>query len=500
MHKGESASRSGLVAKASIWVVAGKLTARAIDLCSLLILAHLLSPSEFGLIALAMATILIVEVVVELPLAQAMVRIPDLTEPILATAFTLGLLRGILLALLLGLLALPLSLFYQEPRLLVLVWALTSAPILRGLVSPWMVVFVRRFDFRREFALDVIGKSSALIVATAIALKTGSYWAIAGGIITTPFVAVVMSYVFAPMRPRLTLSQWPVFSDMVSWNTASQLVSAVNWQMDKLLLGRLIDLPSFGRYSVADNLAGIPQQALVQPLTRPLMAGFATINSPAEYAPAYCKAMNALVATTAPILVCVAMLSDPLVRLVLGERWIGAAVMLQWLASSYLLSVPTEALPPLAMAINRTRFVAVRMIAELVVKLPALIIGLALFGLTGALAARCIATAAVLISVGFIARSLIGVSLKQQGLALWRPAVSCAAMAVFLHFVAPFVISQQSTWFLMLATAAAGLAAVGVYGVALLVLWIASNRPAGIEAVVMHNASRLFTFMRSRTA
>jgi O-antigen/teichoic acid export membrane protein len=499
MQNGQGASQSDLIAKAGFWVVAGKLTARSIDFCCLLILARLLSPADFGLVALAMVTILIIEVVLELPLTQAMVRIPALTEPVFATAFTLGAMRGVVLASLLGCVAWPLSLFYQEPRLVELIWILALAPILRGLVSPRMVIFMKKFDFRREFALDVIGKISALLVATGVALGTGSYWAIAAATVTTPLVSLVLSYAFAPLRPRLTLSQWSLFSDMISWNTAAQLISALNWQLDKLLLGGLADLASFGRYSVADNLSGIPQQALVQPLTRPMMAGFATITSPAVYAVAYCKATNAIFSATAPILVCLAMLSDPIIRILLDEKWIEAAPMLQWLALSYLLSVPTEAMPPLAMAMNRTRFVAVRMIAEFVVKLPALIIGIVFWGLTGALIARCVATAAVLISVALIVRHLIGVSFKQLTQALWRPAMACTAMAIFLLFIAPLGHNHDSTWLLMLETTAAGMAAVAVYGAMLLFSWMASNRPDGIESIVVGHINRMLVSMRLRT-
>lgn len=500
MGRGEVASRSELVAAAGIWVIAGKLVARAIDFCSLLVMTHLLSPADFGLIALAMTTILIAETVVELPLAQAMVRVSTLTEPVFATAFTLGMLRGVFLATLMGLLAWPLALLYQEPRLISLICVLALAPILRGLVSPRMVIFMQRYDFRRDFLLDVIGKISALVVATSIALGTESYWAIACGIITTPLVALILSYIFAPLRPRLTLSQWSIFSDMVSWNTASQLISALNWQMDKLLVGRLADRSTFGRYAVADNLSGIPQQALVQPLARPLITAFANITSPAAYAAAYCKATNAVFSATAPILVCLATLSDPFVRIVLGEKWIEAAPMLQWFALSYLLSVPTEALHPLAIAMNKTRFVALRMIAEFFVKLPALVIGLALYGLDGALAARCIATAAVFIAVAYIIRHLIGASIKQQCKALWRPVSACSVMAIFLFFITPFVSAQQTLWLLLLATGASGATAVAIYGATLLLLWMAAGRPAGVERMVVSKAQQVLTSMRPRTA
>jgi len=500
VHYGEGASRSELVAKAGVWLIAGKLIARGIDFCSLLILAHLLSPSDFGLIALAMAPILIIEVVLELPLSQAMLRIIAPAEPVFATAFTLGVMRGVLLATFMGLLAWPLSLFYQEPRLVPLMLVLAFGPILRGLISPRMVIYMQRYDFRRDITLDIIGKSLSFIVAIGVAIWTNSFWAIAAASITSPIVMVILSYFFAPMRPRLTLSQWFLFSDMVGWNSASQLIAALNWQMDKLLVRRSADPTSFGLYAVADTLSGMPQQTLVQPLLRPLVAAFATITSPAAYPAAYCKAINALFSTTAPVLVCLAMLSDPIVQFALGEQWIEAAPMLRWFALSYLFSVPTEALPPLAMAMNRTRLAAYRVISEFVVKLPALIIGLAVYGLTGALVARCVATAFLLVSSACIANHLIGVSIKQQGQALWRPVVACVAMAVFLSLVTRFLGIHQSPLLLMLATVAVAIVAVAIYCAILLLLWTASGRPAGAESVLVKSASRVLTSMRSKTA
>src|SRR5687767_6656147 len=80
---------------AAAWLVAGRMLARCIDLISLLVLARLLGPTEFGTIAVAMVLIYIVEALLEMPVAAGLIRMPHVEQSNLDTAFTIGLLRGI---------------------------------------------------------------------------------------------------------------------------------------------------------------------------------------------------------------------------------------------------------------------------------------------------------------------------------------------------------------------------------------------------------------------
>ena len=73
---------------------------------------------------------------------------------------------------------------------------------------------MQRFDFKREFALDLITKGSTLLFGVGVAVATGSYWGLAIGAVAGPTAAAITSYVFAPMRPRFSLSEWKHFQDM----------------------------------------------------------------------------------------------------------------------------------------------------------------------------------------------------------------------------------------------------------------------------------------------
>jgi len=313
-------------AVAAIWLVGGRLIARSIDLVTLLVLARILGPAEFGAVAVAMTLILIVEAISEMPVSFVLVRAPEVTQSMLDTAFTLSMIRGIGIAVILALLAIPYASFNNDLNLVPLICVLAFAPAIRSLISPAMVHFVRAIDFRREFVLDIVGKLATLVVAVTVAYIAQNYWAIAAGTVAAPVVMAIASYFFAPYFPRLTLKEWNQFSSLLQWNTASQFLAAINWQIDRLLLGRMASREDLGRFSIANDLTAIPYQALVIPVVRPLMAGLSALpDEPVRLGQAYRKTTAAIMMVGAPALIGMAVLSEEIVRLILGPKWSDAA-------------------------------------------------------------------------------------------------------------------------------------------------------------------------------
>ncbi|MBS7457152.1 lipopolysaccharide biosynthesis protein [Coralloluteibacterium stylophorae] len=481
-------SRASRTARASLWVTSGKVLARGIDFLLLLVLARVLSPEDFGLVAMAMTPVLIVEAILEVPVVQAILRVREPVDATYDTAFTLAVLRGLALAVVLAGIAWPLAEFYDEPRLPLLLCVLAIAPVLRGTLSPRMAVFMRDMDFRRDFVLELAGKGTAFVVAVIVAFATRSHWAIVAATLATPLTMNLLSYRMAPYRPRLGLSQWPQFADMLGWNSLAQLISAVNWQSDRLLLPRFVDTDTVGRYSMASNLTGIPQQAIVLPMTRPLMAAFSQVESTAGLAGAYRKASAAVFAVAAPILLAMGLLAEPLIRLALGREWLAAAPLLQWLAIGTLASLPVMPMAPLAMAMDRTRLVTLRMFAELVVKLPLLLWGLMQYGAEGAVAARNASIVIAAVVAMLLVRRLTGLGVVRQIRALARSMLALAAMAGVLVLLAPPVGEDMTA--LVLRTALAGAAGVAAYGLISILLWMAAGRPPGMEATAWAQAMR----------
>ncbi len=478
-------SVSHRTATASIWTISGKFLARLLDFVSLLVLARLLSPADFGIVAIATSVLVIVEAILDLPLTQALVRIPSPSERMFATAFTLSLMRGTAISLLMIVVAWPMALFYNDPRLFPLVAVISIAPAMRSVISPRMVLFMQRFDFRREFALDLLAKGATLIFSVGVVLATDSYWGLAIGAVAGPTTSTIVSYIFAPMRPRLSLSEWKHFQDMVGWNTVSQVLNSLNWQMDRLMLPRFTSLSTYGAFSVADNLAGIPYQTFVGPLMRPLMAAFSNVADRGQQITAYLKATNAIMVVAAPILLVIILLAEPIVRIVVGEKWIVAAPILQWLCIVSLIGLPTTIMPSLVMVLDKTRYVALRMFAEFAVRAPVTVVGVVMFGLEGALAARVIAAVVAYLVCLVIMQRLIGVSIGAQLYAFVRPLVACVPMVGFLLLVQPVLVAIPLGLELVVVVGFCSIGALALFWVFSLLLWQAVGRPDGLEAIIV---------------
>src|SRR5690348_16089939 len=135
--------------------VVARIGAKALDFVSLTVLARLLAPDDFGLIAIAMVFIQIVEAIFEVPVSALLMRARPLTRGLLDTGFTLSLIRGLTVFGVLAVTAFAVARFYSDPRLIWLVVALACAPLARSLVSIRMVLYGRRLNAMPEFWLEV---------------------------------------------------------------------------------------------------------------------------------------------------------------------------------------------------------------------------------------------------------------------------------------------------------------------------------------------------------
>jgi O-antigen/teichoic acid export membrane protein len=486
------ASLSHRVANAGTLAIFGKIVGRIFDLVTLAVLSRLLAPADFGLTAIAMTAVSITEAVTQISLGQALQReeIPD--DAMFNTAFTLALLRGLALGFLLGGASFYMSSIYHDPRLTGLISALALAPILRGVVNPRLVIYSKQLDVRRDTGIEVAGKIVAMLVAVPLAFITHSYWAIASATISGPLVMAVLSYILAPCRPRLTLIAWDKFRSFVGWGSVTQLVSTMNWQMDRLFLGYFLSAAIIGQYAQAAALPDVLAQALLVPMSGPLFVAYThyTRNDSGLGAALYLKTSNAVLAIGGPAFLGLSLLAPPTVRLLLGDRWAEAGNLLQWLAALTLFLLPVYFVNSLALACGQARMMALRAIAEFAIAMPLLLAGSALYGVSGVIAARAVIAVLVLL-IGMLAvRSLLACSLASQFRALRRSVLALAALALaewpFRH-----TLDHAPPLTLALGLAALILTGAGVYVAALYTTWRLEGMPTGIETTLIEKARNL---------
>ncbi|MCB5945664.1 oligosaccharide flippase family protein [Acidocella sp. KAb 2-4] len=464
-------------------MVTARLATRAVDLCTMLILARLLSPLDFGLIAIAMTLITLLEAALELPLSQALVQLPRIEPHHFHTAFTIGLLRGVALCVIAMSLALPFDRWYGHPELTPLIQALSLAPASRGLQNPRLAEYAKELNFKYEFYLEISGKALAFLAGSLTAYFLHTYWAIALCTIVAPASTTLMGYIILPYRPRLSLRDWRLFSDFLGWFSLSQIIMAVNFQSDQLLLGKLLPPAKLGLFSTANSLTYIPLTALFGPVLRPLLSAFTVRRDDiARLGQSYQHAASGIVSIGLPFLVGQVIIAQPLIMVLLGPKWLSAASLFEWLSISLIPYLFGLLLTPLSMALGQTHEIATRNMLQIMVKLPLVIIGAINYGFAGVIVARLISESVTALYCMLSIRKLCGLSLTRQFTVNLRAIMSCVAMLiVVLSLDRTMYFPLSPSWQLLRLTLLIGSGVISYAG-CLLLSWRLAGYPEGLEA------------------
>jgi PST family polysaccharide transporter len=180
-----------------------------------------------------------------------------------------------------------------------------------------------------------------------------------------------------------------------------------------------------------------------------------------------------------------------MVRLLLGPKWTGAIPMVQWLAISLIPWLWGMLLTPLSMAVGQTRSMVSRNIVQMAVKLPLVIVGAIKYGFAGVIGARLISETISAFYCMVIIRRLSGLTVAEQLISCWRPAISVVAMAISLRAANPFLTWGILPWQLGAQLATMIALGVAIYSGCMLLLWMISGRPAGVETTALAIAQRL---------
>jgi O-antigen/teichoic acid export membrane protein len=447
---------------------------------STLVLVRLLSPSDFGLVAMAMLVFGLVESVMDLGVETAVIRTPNVTRPDVDTAWTIRLIQTASIAVIVALLAPLAGEFFREPRLVPVIWAVSLALLI---ASPWnigMALARRELDFGREAVYGVGAKLISFVVTLAAAFWLRDYRALVLGVMTGHLSGLVLSYLLHPYRPRWCLASAGKLWSFSVGILASGIANFVNRKADEILVGRLGNPHQLGIYSVASELGQLVTAEIGQPINRALLPVLSSIQEDLPRArSALMATLSGVLTLTVPAGVGLAAVA-PAVAVLLGEQWREAAPLLALFALFGVLRTTVAPLGTVLLVLGRTRHLAVLSWAEVV-----LFVGMAVplgsqYGVTGIAWSRMLAVMPMVPVFFLVTRSLLGMRLREIGIALWRPVAGAGLMYAVLQF---------SGQFLSTAPLAELLSKVGLgvtaYASWMVLTWHLSGHPDGLERMVL---------------
>jgi lipopolysaccharide exporter len=477
------------MAKGAAWMVLMRLTIRGIGLVSTIVLARLLVPDDFGLIALSTSIVFAVETLGQFSFDVALIRDSKASREQYDTAWTLTVIRGWLTAIIVAACAVPIGEFCREPRLPMVLYGLAVATVIEGYQNIGIVDLRKDLRFRREFNFMVIQKVISFVVTTALAVILREYWALLVGLLVGRISGTVLSYSMSPFRPRHCLKEWRPLFHYSKWLLMNNILMLLG-RGDVYIIGPYFGAHDLGVYNVSVEISSLPSTELVAPIQRAIYPGFAKLAGEIDrLKQSYIDGLGLLSMLAVPASIGIAVLADPIVRVLLGSRWLAAIPLLQILSLNGLIRLAGGNAGSVLMAIGRPKIITILTLLNLAILWPSLVIGITVGGLPGA-AWALVATAAlnVVLSYAIVLRTL-QMSIFHLGAAMWRSWAAAAVMATAVYWACALV----SAWLdypVVLLTVGVCVGVIS-YIAAILLFWSASGRPRSAERMTLDALAQL---------
>jgi O-antigen/teichoic acid export membrane protein len=474
------------LAHGSAWMVGLRWAMRGLGLLSTFVLARLLTPADFGVVAMAMLVVGLVEVFGQAGQQLALIRIPDPARADYDAAWTLGILVALAVLLALWAISPAAALYFHEPRAGWLIRLLALRPFLTSLDNIGVVAFRKELRFGREFAFQLAQKLATVLVTIGCALWLRDERALVAGLLGGPAIGILLSYALHPYRPRPSLARVRGLLAFSGWMLLVNVAQYVHDKADEFVVGGVASAGAMGRYSVAADAATAPTIEVVLPATRALFPVFARLGDDrAAVRAAYLDVFSAAALISVATGLGMALVAGDFVRVALGEQWIAAIPLVRLLAiAGGLYGIMHNGITVLS-ATGHARLSGLLAASRTFFLVPALLIAGLLGSVETIAATRAVVTLAFIPGIFFAVARVLPVTPADMILRVWRPLAAGAAMAAVV-FVVQAVAPDVPPLRLALGAGSGAVA----YAAAIVLLWKLARSPEGLESAVAERVLR----------
>jgi O-antigen/teichoic acid export membrane protein len=299
---------------------------------STVVLARLLTPADFGLVAMVSTITSLGQAFADLGLSEATIQRKDITHEQVSALFWVNVLIGFGLTVITIALAPLLARFYHDPRIVNITLVVSLTFLIGGLKVQPDALLKRQMRFSSLAIRDVSSYAIAVVAAIVIAWKGAGYWALISLPLILNILVMIMSWIMVKWRPSLPRRDAGVGSMLAFGGNvaASYFIITVSRSADNVLIGRYLGANPLGLYSRAYNLLMLPVRQLSSPAASVAIPAFSrTQDDPERFARYYLRAVNLLIWISAPIFAFLFVAARPVIILLLGHQWGGAAPVFQ---------------------------------------------------------------------------------------------------------------------------------------------------------------------------
>ncbi len=406
-----------------VWRATQLLAVKALSVGRLLVLAIILDPEDWGLVAIAAVTVELMVAFTDVGLNDAIVQRDRVEEKHYHTAWTVGLIRGAAVAIVVIALAPLIADLFKAPDAVPVIQVLALRPLVDALASARVMELNRNLEFRpltlikvpaalvETFGIFAVLALPAFIVESLFSIGLAStlgVWALVIGAMAGSLSGVMLSYRLAPYRPRLRLAGFQDLFSFGKWVFATRVLRNTGQFGLRAVVSRFLGSEDLGRFYLAQKVTVLPNDLIsevVRGVAFPVVSRVQESRS--KTSRVFKITLTAMLAMLVPVYATLFVLAGPIVDLALPSSYAGLATVIQILALDGIIDLLTDALKPLLRGQGRPRtdffFTATRTGLLLVLA----VILTDAFGLNGAAWAWLAAEATIGVLAIFIARSVL---------------------------------------------------------------------------------------------
>lgn len=310
--------------RSGFWVFSLRIVQQLFGLARLIILARILAPHDFGLLGIALLTMATLETFSQTGFQAALIQKKEDTKSYLDAAWTVLILRGLILFTILYLIAPYAATFFNAPEAKPIIQVIGLSFLLQAFTNIGVIYFQKELEFNKEFVYQFAGTLADFIVAVSAVFILRNVWALVFGLIAGNAVRFIVSYLIHPYRPHLSsdLGKAKELFGFGKWILGSSILIFLITQGDSIFVGKLLGATALGFYQLAYRISNMPATEITHVISRVTFPAYSKLQDDIhKLKEAYLKVLQVTAFLSFPIAGLIFVLAPDFTMIFLGEKW-----------------------------------------------------------------------------------------------------------------------------------------------------------------------------------
>ena len=347
------------VVKSGFWVFFLRIFSQGFGLLRLIILARILSPSDFGVMGIALLTMSILETFSETGFQHALIQKKENIKSYLDSAWTVLILRGFVLFVILYFIAPYAAVFFNTPEAKPIIRVIGFSILFQAFTNIGITYFKKELEFIKEFIYQLTGTLADFIVAISAVLILRNVWALVFGLLAGNITRCFVSYLIHPYKPRLyfALEKVKELFGFGKWILGSSILIFLLGQGDDIFVGKLLGATMLGFYQLAYRISNMPATEITHVISQVTYPAYSKLQDDLpKLRESYLKVLQVTAFLSFPIAGLIFVLAPDFTRIFLGEKWMPMVLPMQVFCILGALRSIAAASGPIFLALGRPDF------------------------------------------------------------------------------------------------------------------------------------------------